>query len=512
MKPIWIVDDDQSIRWVLEKALARENFATRSFANVREASAALDHDSPQVLVSDIRMPGGSGLELLQTVRDKVPGLPVIIMTAFSDLDSAVAAFQGGAFEYLAKPFDVDKAVELIRRAVDESMRGEQTWDERVAEAPEMLGQAPAMQDMFRAIGRLSHSAATVLITGESGTGKELVARALHRHSPRANGPFIALNTAAIPKDLLESELFGHERGAFTGAQAMRQGRFEQAENGTLFLDEIGDMPFDLQTRLLRVLSDGQFYRVGGHNPLRANVRVIAATHQNLEARVRQGLFREDLYHRLNVIRLRLPALRERSEDIPLLTRHFLQKSARDLGVEPKRVSDEALAYLASLPFPGNVRQLENLANWLTVMAPAQTIEIKDLPPDLGPAHSGGSEPGAGAAGGATTDGAVTANAGFTVGAPLAGANASTLVHPVGAGGASVATALSAWEGGLRTEVARMLRENAADVMDELARRFEAAVIREALDFTRGRKVEAAERLGIGRNTITRKIQELNLEP
>ncbi|HEX3637525.1 MAG TPA: nitrogen regulation protein NR(I), partial [Paraburkholderia sp.] len=372
MKPIWIVDDDQSIRWVLEKALARENFATRSFANVREASAALDHDSPQVLVSDIRMPGGSGLELLQTVRDKVPGLPVIIMTAFSDLDSAVAAFQGGAFEYLAKPFDVDKAVELIRRAVDESMRGEQTWDDRVADAPEMLGQAPAMQDMFRAIGRLSHSAATVLITGESGTGKELVARALHRHSPRANGPFIALNTAAIPKDLLESELFGHERGAFTGAQAMRQGRFEQAENGTLFLDEIGDMPFDLQTRLLRVLSDGQFYRVGGHNPLRANVRVIAATHQNLESRVRQGLFREDLYHRLNVIRLRLPALRERSEDIPLLTRHFLQKSARDLGVEPKRVSEEALAYLASLPFPGNVRQLENLANWLTVMAPAQT--------------------------------------------------------------------------------------------------------------------------------------------
>ncbi|MBB5411639.1 two-component system nitrogen regulation response regulator GlnG [Paraburkholderia sp. HC6.4b] len=512
MKPIWIVDDDQSIRWVLEKALARENFATRSFANVREASAALDHDSPQVLVSDIRMPGGSGLELLQTVRDKVPGLPVIIMTAFSDLDSAVAAFQGGAFEYLAKPFDVDKAVELIRRAVDESMRGEQTWDDRVAEAPEMLGQAPAMQDMFRAIGRLSHSAATVLITGESGTGKELVARALHRHSPRANGPFIALNTAAIPKDLLESELFGHERGAFTGAQAMRQGRFEQAENGTLFLDEIGDMPFDLQTRLLRVLSDGQFYRVGGHNPLRANVRVIAATHQNLESRVRQGLFREDLYHRLNVIRLRLPALRERNEDIPLLTRHFLQKSARDLGVEPKRVSEEALAYLASLPFPGNVRQLENLANWLTVMAPAQTIETKDLPPDLGPAHGSGSELGAGAAAGATTDGTVATNAGIAGGVPLAGTNGGALVHPGGAAGASVATALSAWEGGLRTEVARMLRENAADVMDELARRFEAAVIREALDFTRGRKVEAAERLGIGRNTITRKIQELNLEP
>ncbi|AXF13929.1 nitrogen regulation protein NR(I) [Paraburkholderia caledonica] len=504
MKPIWIVDDDQSIRWVLEKALARENFATRSFANVREASAALDHDSPQVLVSDIRMPGGSGLELLQTVRDKVPGLPVIIMTAFSDLDSAVAAFQGGAFEYLAKPFDVDKAVELIRRAVDESMRGEQTWDDRVADAPEMLGQAPAMQDMFRAIGRLSHSAATVLITGESGTGKELVARALHRHSPRANGPFIALNTAAIPKDLLESELFGHERGAFTGAQAMRQGRFEQAENGTLFLDEIGDMPFDLQTRLLRVLSDGQFYRVGGHNPLRANVRVIAATHQNLESRVRQGLFREDLYHRLNVIRLRLPALRERSEDIPLLTRHFLQKSARDLGVESKRVSEEALAYLASLPFPGNVRQLENLANWLTVMAPAQTIEIKDLPPDLGPAQAGATDlAGGGAALGAS-------DASLTGTAPINGMNPVT--HSAAAGSMPVATPVSAWEGGLRTEVARLLRENSADVMDELARRFEAAVIREALDFTRGRKVEAAERLGIGRNTITRKIQELNLEP
>ncbi|WP_322106973.1 nitrogen regulation protein NR(I) [Paraburkholderia sp. J41] len=527
MKPIWIVDDDQSIRWVLEKALARENFATRSFSNVREAASALDHDSPQVLVSDIRMPGGSGLELLQTVRERVPGLPVIIMTAFSDLDSAVAAFQGGAFEYLAKPFDVDKAVELIRRAVDESMRGEQQWDERPAETPEMLGQAPAMQDMFRAIGRLSHSAATVLITGESGTGKELVARALHRHSPRANGPFIALNTAAIPKDLLESELFGHERGAFTGAQAMRQGRFEQAENGTLFLDEIGDMPFDLQTRLLRVLSDGQFYRVGGHNPLRANVRVIAATHQNLETRVRQGLFREDLYHRLNVIRLRLPALRERSEDIPLLTRHFLQKSARELGVEPKRVSDEALAYMSSLPFPGNVRQLENLANWLTVMAPAQTIEIKDLPPDLMPTHGALGEAVGADAAAVLAAGAVAPLAGMTggvnggglsapVGMPAAGGVLGGAVGAVGATGYGAANGTSGllasvWESGLRTEVARLLRENSADVMDELSRRFEAAVIREALDFTRGRKVEAAERLGIGRNTITRKIQELNLE-
>ncbi|MCG1018914.1 MULTISPECIES: nitrogen regulation protein NR(I) [Burkholderiaceae] len=516
MKPIWIVDDDQSIRWVLEKALARENFATRSFTSMRDALAAFAQDQPQVLVSDIRMPGGSGLELLNAVREQWPEVPVIIMTAFSDLDSAVAAFQGGAFEYLAKPFDVDKAVELIRRAVDESMRGEQGYDDRLAEAPEMLGQAPAMQDLFRAIGRLSHSVATVLITGESGTGKELVARALHRHSPRANGPFIALNMAAIPKDLLESELFGHERGAFTGAQAMRQGRFEQAENGTLFLDEIGDMPFDLQTRLLRVLSDGQFYRVGGHSPLRANVRVIAATHQNLDTRVRQGLFREDLYHRLNVIRLRLPPLRERSEDILLLTRHFLQKSARELGVEPKRVTDATLAYLASLPFPGNVRQLENLCNWLTVMPPAQTIEIKDLPPELvterqssthAVANEGlliGKAVGAAGAAAASPSGDARATA-------LAHSGVTLLAGPGSGACAPVLPQVSAWEVGLRTEVARLLRENSPEVMDGLARRFEAAVIREALDFTRGRKVEAAERLGIGRNTITRKIQELQLE-
>src|ERR1700739_1330753 len=334
MKPIWIVDDDQSIRWVLEKALARENFATRSFANVREAAGALEHDSPQVLVSDIRMPGGSGLELLQTVRDRVPGLPVIIMTAFSDLDSAVAAFQGGAFEYLPKPFDVDKAVELIRRAVDESMR-DTGPEEPLGQVPEILGRAPAMHEVFRAIGRLSQSAVTVLITGESGSGKEVVARALHRHSTRGEKPFIALNMAAIPRDLLESELFGHERGAFTGAQAMRRGRFEQAEGGTLFLDEIGDMPAELQTRLLRVLFDGQFYRGGGPAPMRANVRVIAAAHQDLEQRVREGVFREDLYHRLNVIRLRMPSLRERREDIPVLARHFLSKSARELGVESK---------------------------------------------------------------------------------------------------------------------------------------------------------------------------------
>src|SRR6187200_1364384 len=382
MKPIWIVDDDQSIRFVLEKALTREEFAVRSFTNSRDVLAALEDDEPQVLVSDIRMPGGSGIELLNKIKAKHRELPVIIMTAYSDLDSAVSAFQGGAFDYLPKPFDVPKAVDLIRRAVEESLH-EGGNDAPAAQVPEILGQAPAMQDVFRAIGRLSQSIVTVLITGESGSGKELVANALHKHSPRASGPFVAINTAAIPKDLLESELFGHERGAFTGAQTTRRGRFEQADGGTLFLDEIGDMPFDLQTRLLRVLADGQFYRVGGHQPLKSNVRVIAATHQDLEVRGKQGVFREDLFHRLNVIRLRLPALRERLDDIPMLARHFLQQSAKQLGVEPKRISDAALARLATFGFPGNVRQLENICHWLTVMAPAQVIEPKDLPPEVG---------------------------------------------------------------------------------------------------------------------------------
>src|SRR5271170_750113 len=357
VKPVWIVDDDRSIRWVLEKALAREGIAYKTFASAYEVLQALQQSQPQVLVSGIRMPGESGLTLLSNIRERFPQVPVIIMTAYSDLDSAVAAFQGGAFEYLPKPFDVDHAIELIRRALTESSREEGIAEEPEA-APEILGQAPSMQEVFRAIGRLSQSHATVLITGESGSGKELVARALHRHGPRATKPFIAINTAAIPKDLLESELFGHERGAFTGAQAQRRGRFEQAEGGTLFLDEIGDMPADLQTRLLRVLSDGNFYRVGGHNPLRANVRVIAATHQNLDDLVRAGQFREDLFHRLNVIRLRLPALRERGDDIAPLARHFLQKSARELAVESKVLSEAALRVLAVFPFPGNVRQLE----------------------------------------------------------------------------------------------------------------------------------------------------------
>jgi two-component system nitrogen regulation response regulator GlnG len=509
MKPIWIVDDDESIRWVLEKALARENLITKSFSNARDAMEALRTGTPQVLVSDIRMPGESGLELLQAVKAKHPGLPVIIITAFSDLDSAVAAFQGGAFEYLAKPFDVDKAVELIRRALEESLR-EANVEQASAETPEILGQAPAMQDVFRAIGRLSQSNVTVLITGESGTGKELVARALHKHSPRASQPFIALNTAAIPKDLLESELFGHERGAFTGAQATRRGRFEQAENGTLFLDEIGDMPFDLQTRLLRVLSDGHFYRVGGHQPLKANVRVIAATHQNLEHRVREGLFREDLYHRLNVIRLRLPSLRERREDIPILTRHFLTQSAKQLGVEVKRMSDGAMQFLASLDLPGNVRQLENLCNWITVMAPGQTVEAKDLPQDLTeghgftqpspvPASLAAAHPYAVAAPGPDADGA---NAALNAGQPVPLQSATS-----GNGAADKAS----WIALLESEAASLLAAGQPEVMDALGRQFESALIKTALKHTHGRKNDAAVRLGIGRNTITRKIHELGID-
>jgi two-component system nitrogen regulation response regulator GlnG len=503
MKPIWIVDDDQSIRFVLEKALLREDLPTRSFTNPREVLAALENasedDGPQILVSDIRMPGGSGLDLLEKVKEKLPGLPVIIMTAFSDLDSAVSAFQGGAFEYLPKPFDLPKAVELIRRAVEESQR-EEVAEERMAAAPEMLGQAPAMQDVFRAIGRLSQSMVTVMITGESGSGKELVARALHKHSPRANGPFVAINTAAIPKDLLESELFGHERGAFTGAQTMRRGRFEQADGGTLFLDEIGDMPFDLQTRLLRVLSDGNFYRVGGHNAVKTNVRVIAATHQDLEQRVKEGGFREDLFHRLNVIRLRLPALRERREDVFMLTRHFLQQSAKQLGVEPKRISDTALQQLSNFGFPGNVRQLENICHWLTVMAPAQVIEPKDLPPEvLGMLP----EPGKSLAPVDKPD-AVRIDA-------TGGVDKATPVHAPEFSAPALAGLDQTWESGLEAEALALLSTGRSDVWDVLTRRFESKLIQTALANTRGRRIEAAQKLGIGRNTITRKIQELNLE-
>ena len=540
MKPIWIVDDDPSIRFVLEKALARENLPTRSFTHPREVLDALAdvtagdpaRQGPQVLVSDIRMPGGSGLQLLEKVRELQPGLPVIIMTAYSDLDSAVSAFQRGAFEYLPKPFDLPKAVELIRRAVEESQREEVT-EERQTATPEMLGQAPAMQDVFRAIGRLSQSQVTVLITGESGSGKELVARALHKHSPVADGPFVAINTAAIPKDLLESELFGHERGAFTGAQTQRRGRFEQADGGTLFLDEIGDMPFDLQTRLLRVLSDGQFYRVGGHAAVKAHVRVIAATHQNLEQRVKEGGFREDLFHRLNVIRLRLPALRERHEDVPMLTRHFLQQSARQLGVEPKRIADSALARLEQFAFPGNVRQLENICHWLTVMAPAQVISLQDLPPEVleAPVY----QPPVRATAGAEPVAATVTSMPVAPLAPVApvaqpapelvgglhpAAPVSTPVPasaPVAAASwsadavAAPVAAAHSWEQALETEAQKLLAGGQPEVWDALTRRFESRLIRTALVATHGRRMEAAQRLGIGRNTITRKIQELGLD-
>ncbi|MDK9725882.1 MAG: nitrogen regulation protein NR(I) [Sterolibacteriaceae bacterium MAG5] len=461
MNPVWIIDDDRSIRWVLEKALGREDIPCRSFGSADEALAALDTgECPRVLLSDIRMPGTSGLDLLKMVKTSFPELPVIIMTAYSDLDSAVAAFQGGAFEYLPKPFDVDQAVALVRRALEQTPHqiGASSSEPLT---PEILGQAPSMQEVFRAIGRLSQSHATVMINGESGTGKELVARALHRHSPRKDSPFIAINTAAIPRDLLESELFGHEKGAFTGATGQRRGRFEQAEGGTLFLDEIGDMPAELQTRLLRVLSDGHFYRVGGHQPVKANVRVIAATHQNLEDRVRQGLFREDLFHRLNVIRLRLPPMRERREDVPLLTRHFLGKSAQDLGVEPKRLSEAALKYLQSQDFPGNVRQLENLCHWLTVMAPGQMIEIADLPAELR------DEP--------------------------------------------ARTPASDWVAALAGETDGLIAAHPGEVFERLTREFERTLIRRALAATGGRRIEAAQLLGIGRNTITRKIQELGME-
>ena len=380
MKNVWIVDDDRSIRWVLEKALQKADIPCKTFSEAESVLQAIKKEQPALILSDIHMPGKSGLEMLSEIKKSYPKLPIIIMTAYSDLDSAVASFQGGAFEYLPKPFDIDKAIELVRRATEENEEEEQTPSEETAS--EIIGKAPAMQEVFRAIGRLSQSKATVLLTGESGAGKEVVARALHKHSPRANAPFVAINMAAIPKDLMETELFGHEKGAFTGASAIRHGRFEQAEGGTLFLDEIGDMPAELQTRLLRVLSDGYYYRVGGHQSLKANVRIIAATHQNLEAMVRENRFREDLYHRLNVIRLRLPPLRERPEDIPLLVNHFLQKSAENLGVEPKIMSEEAMEFLKRFPFPGNVRQLENLCNWLVVMAPSQHIRVTDLPEEI----------------------------------------------------------------------------------------------------------------------------------
>jgi two-component system nitrogen regulation response regulator GlnG len=508
MKPVWIVDDDASIRWVLEKALQRAQLPCRLFETSQEVMRALQEETPQVLVSDIRMPGESGLALLEQIKARLPELPVIIMTGFSDLDSAVSAFQGGAFEYLPKPFDVEEATALIRRACSES-QGQESTAVVSSRNPslDMLGQAPAMQEVFRAIGRLSQSAATTLITGESGTGKELVAGALHRHSPRAQMSFVALNTAAIPHDLLESELFGHERGAFTGAQSLRRGRFEQAEGGTLFLDEIGDMSLDLQTRLLRVLSDGHYYRVGGHQPLKANVRVIAATHQNLEKRVRDGQFREDLFHRLNVIRLRLPPLRERREDVADLAMHFLAKSAKTLGVESKVLAPSALEAMMSYAFPGNVRELENLCHRLTVMAPSQRVELNDLPPELLEPY------------GSRETQATTL---FQV-RPDHGSGPPETSRPPGEALPSESSrhgqALD-WRGLLKQEIEKSLRQASRSGVlatdpsvsfEYWSKQFETLVYGTALEITRGRRIEAAQILGVGRNTITRKIAELGLE-
>ncbi|MGF1528504.1 MAG: nitrogen regulation protein NR(I) [Candidatus Competibacterales bacterium] len=458
---VWVVDDDHAIRWVLERALQRANIGVSTFENSGAVLDALGRRRPNALIAHIRMPGLAALGLLSRIRADHPRLPVIIMTAHSDLDSAVSAYQGGAFEYLPKPFDVDDAVALVQRAC-QTQDGE-TRDEVSEPMPEIIGEAPAMQEVFRAIGRLSRSHITVLINGESGTGKELVARALHRHSPRANRPFIALNMAAIPRDLLESELFGHERGAFTGAQTARQGRFEQADGGALFLDEIGDMPPELQTRLLRVLAEGEFYRVGGHTPTKVDVRVIAATHQDLERRVQQGQFREDLFHRLNVIRIQLPPLRERREDIPLLLRHFLQCAAAELAVEPKQLRTETEQFLTQLDWPGNVRQLENLCRWLTVMASGRDVFLDDLPAELRVPQ------------GVVNQGEVD------------------------------------WSDALRSWAGKSLAKGEHHLLNTALPTFERILISVALEHTGGRRQDAARLLGWGRNTLTRKIKELNLE-
>jgi two-component system nitrogen regulation response regulator GlnG len=474
MKPVWIVDDDQSIRWVLEKALARASIDTQSFTSAEAVLTQLEHATPSVLVTDIRMPGRDGLSLLSMVKRRCPDLPVIVMTAFSDLDSTVAAFQKGAFDYLVKPFDTDAAVALIRRAAQD--RSQSSAPDQFAETGAALMQSAsvAMQEVYRAIGRLSASRATVLITGESGTGKELVARALHTHSARAHKAFIALNTAAIPRDLLEAELFGHERGAFTGANQLRRGRFEEADGGTLFLDEIGDMPFELQTRLLRVLAEGSFYRVGGSQSIHVDVRIVAATHQPLEQRVAQGQFREDLFHRLNVIRLRLPPLRERKEDIPALTRYFLQASANTLKVPVRRLTPKALEALAGFSYPGNIRQLENFCHWLTVMSAGQWVDVKDLPPEILSLAR----------------------------VPARPANDRQDVS---------ADDAAPWTAQLRQHVKAALGRNEPAVMTTLAKEFERVLLGAALEHSRGRRAEAAQRLGIGRNTLTRKCRELGLD-
>lgn len=465
---VWVVDDDRSIRFVLRKALERAGIPSRAFERAEDVLEALREERPDVLVSDIRMPGMDGTSLLEEVKRRQPTLPVIIMTAYSDVESAVASFKGGAFEYLAKPFDVVKAVEVIDRARKASAERSSTVGTKVVHDPfALIGQAESMQEIFRAIGRLSQSSVTVLITGESGTGKEVVARSIWQHSPRKNAPYVAVNMAAIPKELLESELFGHEKGAFTGALTRREGRFGEARGGTLFLDEIGDMPMELQTRLLRVLSSGTYYRVGGHEPIRADVRVIAATNQALERRVKEGLFREDLYHRLNVIRLRLPPLRCRVADIGPLARYFLKERAAELGVEEKTLSDEALAVLEKFPFPGNVRQLENVCRWLLVMAPSKLIRPEDLPEEV-------------------REGEV-----FSPVLEEAGEPEEKGVD---------------WRSGLRREIRDALRSGESHPYDRLVTEVEQMLFRAALEHTRGRRGEAATLLGIGRNTLTRKLQ------
>lgn len=458
---IFVIDDDRSIRWVLEKALRQAEMEVTSFDSAAGVLEALDRAPPDAIITDIRMPGMDGLALLDAIRGRHPDLPVIIMTAHSDLDSAVSAYQGGAFEYMPKPFDVDDAVDLARRAINQHRRRTAPINDSDSKPTEIIGEAPAMQEVFRAIGRLSRSNITVLINGESGTGKELVAHALHRHSPRSDKPFIALNTAAIPRDLLESELFGHERGAFTGATGARRGRFEQADGGTLFLDEIGDMPPECQTRLLRVLADGEFYRVGGQTPIKVDVRIIAATHQNLEERVQAGLFREDLFHRLNVIRIHIPSLRERREDIPILTRHFLKRAAVELEMEAKTLRPDVADYLSRLDWQGNVRQLENTCRWLTVMASGREIHLEDLPPELKnqtPSRTGG----------------------------------------------------AGWEEGLKQWAEQRLLAGDSKLLDTATPAFERIMIDTALKYTGGRRQDAAKLLGWGRNTLTRKIKELGM--
>lgn len=460
---IWVVDDDKSIRWVLEKALTREGLQVVTFDEPRKLLQRFNREIPDVIISDIRMPNMDGIALINEIKRLAPDLPVIIMTAYSDLDRAVSAFQSGAFEFFSKPFDVDEVVNLVKRAIKESRPGSSSSDHETGlRNTDILGSAPAMQEVFRAIGRLSSSNLTVLITGESGTGKELVAKALHKHSPRSSGPFIALNTAAIPRELLESELFGHERGAFTGANERRIGRFEQADGGTLFLDEIGDMPAELQTRLLRVLADGEFYRVGGHTPIKVNVRIIAATHQNLEKRVKEGVFREDLFHRLNVIRVHVPSLRDRRDDIPVLTEHFLKQAANELKVDAKHFSRETQATLNRMAWPGNVRQLENFCRWITVMASGKEIHIEDLPPELKNNESTGIDN-------------------------------------------------NNWEENLRGWVEANLLHGETRLLADAVPRFERIMIEEALKQSGGRRQDAAKLLGWGRNTLTRKIKSLGLD-